>query len=48
MASRLDIRKILFSERVVKHFKRLCRAVVQSPPLEVFKICIDLAATDMA
>jgi len=43
---RLDIRRNFFTERVVKHWNRLFRDVVEFPSLEVFKKCIDMAVQD--
>ncbi|KFV55419.1 hypothetical protein N328_11322, partial [Gavia stellata] len=44
---RMNIGKNFFTERVVKHWQRLPREVVESPSLEVFKERVDEALWDM-
>ena len=40
---RLNIRKKLFLEEVVRQWQRLPREVAESPFVEVFKSCVDVA-----
>ncbi|KFP12458.1 hypothetical protein Z169_06275, partial [Egretta garzetta] len=44
---RLDIRKKFFTMRVVKHWQRLPREVVEAPSLETFKARLDGALSSL-
>ncbi|KFP35732.1 hypothetical protein N324_07222, partial [Chlamydotis macqueenii] len=44
---RLDIRKKLFTVRVVRHRNRLPREAVDAPSLEVFKARLDVALSNL-
>jgi len=37
----------LFTKRVVKHWNRLPREVVEAPPLETFKVKLDGALSNL-
>ena len=43
----MDVRKCLISKRVVMHWNRLPREMVESPPLEVFENHGDVALKDV-
>ncbi|KFP15913.1 hypothetical protein Z169_05927, partial [Egretta garzetta] len=44
---RLDIRKKFFTMRVVKHWNRLPREVVEAPSLDTFKARLDGALSNL-
>ncbi|KFM11615.1 hypothetical protein AS27_02948, partial [Aptenodytes forsteri] len=44
---RLDIRKKFFTIRVVRHWNRLPREAVDAPSLEVFKLRLDRALSNL-
>ncbi|KFZ56202.1 hypothetical protein N321_13408, partial [Antrostomus carolinensis] len=44
---RLDIRKKFFTVRVVRHWNRLAREVVDAPSLEVLKARLDEALSNV-
>ena len=45
---RLDIRRKFFSQRVVSHWNRMPKEVVDAPSLETFKARLDMALGSLA
>ena len=43
----MDIRKKFFTRRIVKHWNRLAREVVDAPPLETLKIRVDQSLSSL-
>ncbi|KFV44209.1 hypothetical protein N341_04515, partial [Tyto alba] len=44
---RLDVRKKFFTMRVVKHWNRLTKEVVDAPSLETFRVMLDRALSNL-
>ncbi|KFW65077.1 hypothetical protein AS28_14335, partial [Pygoscelis adeliae] len=44
---RLDIRKKFFTMRVVRHWNRLPGEAVDAPSLDVFKVRLDMALSNL-
>ncbi|KFQ28206.1 hypothetical protein N332_13974, partial [Mesitornis unicolor] len=44
---RLDVRKKFFNTRVTDHWNRLPRTVVEAPSLEIFKVRLDGALSNL-
>ena len=43
----LNIRKMFFMIRLVRHWSRLLMEVVDTPPLETFKVSLDVALSNL-